>query len=81
MIHWDRPILTDSGGFQVFSLGNMRKITEEGVKFRSPVDGSEVWLDPERSMAVQRQLDSDIVMIFDECTPRNPRCAIVTAHH
>ena len=69
MIHWDRPILTDSGGFQVFSLGNMRKITEEGVKFRSPVDGSEVWLDPERSMAVQHQLGSDIVMIFDECTP------------
>ena len=69
MIHWDRPILTDSGGFQVFSLGKMRKITEEGVKFRSPVDGSEVWLDPERSMDVQRQLGSDIVMIFDECTP------------
>ena len=69
MIHWDRPILTDSGGFQVFSLGKMRKITEGGVKFRSPVDGSEVWLDPERSMDVQRQLGSDIVMIFDECTP------------
>ena len=69
MIYWDKPILTDSGGFQVFSLGKMRKITEEGVKFRSPVDGSEVWLDPERSMAVQRQLGSDIVMIFDECTP------------
>jgi len=69
MIHWDRPILTDSGGFQVFSLGKMRKITEEGVKFKSPVDGSEVWLDPERSMDVQRQLGSDIVMIFDECTP------------
>jgi queuine tRNA-ribosyltransferase len=69
MIHWDRPILTDSGGFQVFSLGKMRKITEEGVKFRSPVDGSEVWLDPERSMDVQHQLGSDIVMIFDECTP------------
>ncbi len=69
MIHWDRPMLTDSGGFQVFSLGKMRKITEEGVKFRSPVDGSEVWLDPERSMDVQRQLGSDIVMIFDECTP------------
>ena len=68
MIHWDKPILTDSGGFQVFSLGKMRKITEEGVRFRSPVDGSEVWLDPERSMAVQRQLGSDIVMIFDECT-------------
>ena len=69
MIHWDRPILTDSGGFQVFSLGKMRKITEEGVKFRSPVDGSEVWLDPERSMTVQGQLGSDIVMIFDDCTP------------
>lgn len=69
MIHWDKPILTDSGGFQVFSLGKMRRITEEGVRFRSPVDGSEVWLDPERSMAVQRQLGSDIVMIFDECTP------------
>ena len=69
MIHWDRPILTDSGGFQVFSLGKMRKIAEDGVKFRSPVDGSEVWLDPERSMDVQRQLGSDIVMIFDECTP------------
>ena len=69
MIHWDRPILTDSGGFQVFSLGKMRKITEEGVKFRSPVDGSEAWLDPERAMDVQRQLGSDIVMIFDECTP------------
>ena len=69
MIYWDRPILTDSGGFQVFSLGKMRKITEDGVKFRSPVDGSEVWLDPERSMDVQRQLGSDIVMIFDECTP------------
>ena len=69
MIHWKHPILTDSGGFQVFSLGKMRKITEEGVKFRSPVDGSEVWLDPERSMMVQRKLGSDIVMIFDECTP------------
>ena len=69
MIHWDRPILTDSGGFQVFSLGKMRKITEDGVNFKSPVDGSEVWLDPERSMDVQRRLGSDIVMIFDECTP------------
>ena len=69
MIHWDRPILTDSGGFQVFSLGKLRKIMEEGVRFRSPIDGSEVWLDPERSMAVQRALGSDIVMIFDECTP------------
>ena len=69
MIHWDKPILTDSGGFQVFSLGKMRRITEEGVSFRSPIDGSEVWLDPEQSMSVQRQLGSDVVMIFDECTP------------
>ncbi|MHA7840987.1 MAG: tRNA guanosine(34) transglycosylase Tgt [Gammaproteobacteria bacterium] len=67
--HWKGPILTDSGGFQVFSLGKLRKITEEGVRFRSPIDGSEVFLDPERSMAVQRALGSDIVMIFDECTP------------
>ncbi len=66
---WSGPILTDSGGFQVFSLGDMRKITEEGVKFRSPVDGSPVFLDPETSMAIQRSLGSDIVMIFDECTP------------
>ena len=68
-MHWEGPILTDSGGFQVFSLGEMRKITEEGVTFRSPVDGSKVLLDPEISMAVQRDLGSDIVMIFDECTP------------
>ena len=66
---WQRPILTDSGGFQVFSLGEMRKITEEGVHFRSPVDGSKVFMGPEESMAVQRSLGSDIVMIFDECTP------------
>ncbi|MFT4614582.1 MAG: queuine tRNA-ribosyltransferase [Bacteroidia bacterium] len=66
---WDGPILTDSGGFQVFSLGKMRKITEEGVKFQSPVDGSKVFLDPETSMAIQRSLGADIVMIFDECTP------------
>ena len=66
---WSGPILTDSGGFQVFSLGDMRKITEEGVKFKSPIDGSEVYLDPERAMQVQRDLGSDIVMIFDECTP------------
>ncbi len=66
---WDGPILTDSGGFQVFSLGDMRKITEEGVKFQSPVDGSPLFLDPETSMAIQRSLGSDIVMIFDECTP------------
>ena len=68
-MNWKRPILTDSGGFQVFSLGDMRKITEEGVSFRSPVDGAKVFLDPETSMAVQRALGSDIVMIFDECTP------------
>jgi queuine tRNA-ribosyltransferase len=68
-MHWDGPILTDSGGFQVFSLADMRKITEEGVRFNSPVDGSPVMLTPERSMAVQRALGSDIVMIFDECTP------------
>jgi len=68
-MHWSRPILTDSGGFQVFSLGAMRRITEEGVKFRSPIDGSPVFLGPEESMTVQRALGSDIVMIFDECTP------------
>ncbi|GMR05548.1 MAG: tRNA guanosine(34) transglycosylase Tgt [Gammaproteobacteria bacterium] len=67
--HWERPILTDSGGFQVWSLGKMRKISEEGVCFRSPVDGAEVFLDPERSIDVQHVLGSDIVMIFDECTP------------
>ncbi len=66
---WSGPILTDSGGFQVFSLGDMRKITEEGVTFRSPVDGSPVKLSPEIAIQVQRDLGSDIVMIFDECTP------------
>jgi queuine tRNA-ribosyltransferase len=66
---WPGPILTDSGGFQVFSLGDMRKISEQGVKFRSPVDGAQVFLDPETSMSVQRSLGADIVMIFDECTP------------
>ena len=66
---WDRPILTDSGGFQVFSLANRRKITEEGVTFASPVDGARVFLGPEESMRIQRVLDSDVVMIFDECTP------------
>ena len=66
---WKLPILTDSGGFQVWSLGDLRKITEQGVSFRSPVDGSKVFLGPEESMAVQRQLGSDIAMIFDECTP------------
>ncbi len=68
-MHWDQPILTDSGGFQVFSLGELRKISEQGVHFRSPVDGSPVFMGPEESMAVQRALGSDIVMIFDECTP------------
>ncbi len=67
--HWQRPILTDSGGFQVFSLGPLRKISERGVEFRSPVDGRRVFLGPEESMGVQRALGSDVVMIFDECTP------------
>ncbi|MDR0779961.1 MAG: tRNA guanosine(34) transglycosylase Tgt [Pseudomonadales bacterium] len=66
---WHGPILTDSGGFQVFSLGEMRKISEDGVTFRSPVDGAKVFLSPESSMQVQRDLNSDIVMAFDECTP------------
>ena len=68
-MHWERPILTDSGGFQVWSLAELRKISEEGVRFASPVDGSPVFLGPERSMEVQRLLDADIVMAFDECTP------------
>ncbi len=68
-MHWDKPILTDSGGFQVFSLGELRNITEQGVTFASPVDGSKVFMGPEESMQVQRTLGSDIVMIFDECTP------------
>jgi queuine tRNA-ribosyltransferase len=68
-MHWEGPILTDSGGFQVFSLGQVRKITEQGVAFRSPVDGRKVFMGPEESMQVQRELGSDIVMIFDECTP------------
>ncbi len=68
-MNWHKPILTDSGGFQVFSLAKMRKITEEGVHFRSPVNGDKVLLSPEVSMQIQRDLGSDIVMIFDECTP------------
>jgi len=68
-IGWDRLILTDSGGFQVFSLASRRKITEEGVHFASPIDGSSVFLSPEESMRIQGVLNSDIVMIFDECTP------------
>jgi len=68
-IQWPGPILTDSGGFQVFSLGKLRKITETGVTFKSPIDGSMVFMDPERSIQVQKELGSDVVMIFDECTP------------
>ena len=67
-MHWQRPILTDSGGFQVWSLKEMRKITEEGASFRSPIDGSPVFLSPEESMRIQRVLRSDIAMSFDECT-------------
>ena len=66
---WDKPILTDSGGFQVFSLGALRKITEEGVRFSSPINGDKLFLTPEESMRIQHTLNSDIVMIFDECTP------------
>nr|WP_200922731.1 tRNA guanosine(34) transglycosylase Tgt [Methyloglobulus morosus] len=68
-MNWQKPILTDSGGFQVFSLGDLRKITEEGVTFKSPINGSKIFMGPEESMQVQRDLGSDIVMIFDECTP------------
>lgn len=68
-MHWEKPILTDSGGFQVFSLGALRKITEQGVTFKSPINGSKIFMGPEESMQVQRDLGSDIVMIFDECTP------------
>lgn len=69
MMHWQRLILTDSGGYQVFSLASMRKLSEEGVHFRSPVDGAEVFLNPERAMEIQRALGSDVAMVFDECTP------------
>ena len=68
-INWDKPILTDSGGFQVWSLGKMRKISEAGVTFRSPINGDEKFMGPEESMKIQRVLNSDIAMIFDECTP------------
>ena len=67
-MHWDGPILTDSGGFQVWSLGQLRKLSEKGVLFQSPVDGAKIFLGPEESMAVQQALDADIIMIFDECT-------------
>ncbi|HMS78809.1 MAG TPA: tRNA guanosine(34) transglycosylase Tgt [Burkholderiaceae bacterium] len=66
---WSKPILTDSGGFQVWSLGKMRKISEEGVRFASPIDGAKLFLTPEESMRIQRALNSDVVMQFDECTP------------
>ncbi len=68
-MNWPRPILTDSGGFQVFSLGDLRTITEEGVTFRSPINGDKVFLSPEKSIEVQAALGADIVMVFDECTP------------
>lgn len=68
-MRWPGPILTDSGGFQVYSLTHLRKITEDGVRFNSPIDGARLMLTPEQSMAIQRTLNSDIVMIFDECTP------------
>ncbi|MDN3610837.1 tRNA guanosine(34) transglycosylase Tgt [Vibrio ostreicida] len=68
-MNWQGPILTDSGGFQVFSLGDIRKITEEGVHFRSPVNGDKIFMDAEKSMEIQNDLGSDVVMIFDECTP------------
>ncbi|WP_114763814.1 tRNA guanosine(34) transglycosylase Tgt, partial [Vibrio cholerae] len=68
-MNWQGPILTDSGGFQVFSLGDIRKITEEGVHFRNPVNGDKIFMDAEKSMEIQKDLGSDIVMIFDECTP------------
>ncbi len=67
-MHWSRPILTDSGGFQVWSLAEMRRITEEGARFRSPIDGAPVFLSPEESMRIQRTLRSDVAMSFDECT-------------
>src|SRR4051812_17769175 len=75
---WNRPILTDSGGFQVWSLGEMRKISEEGVKFASPVNGDKLFLTPEISMEIQTLLDSDIVMQFDECTPYESKGEITT---
>jgi queuine tRNA-ribosyltransferase len=68
-MNWHKPILTDSGGFQVFSLAAMRKVSEEGVKFQSPINGDDVYLTPESSMQVQHDLNADITMIFDECTP------------
>ncbi len=69
MMNWQGPILTDSGGFQVFSLGDLNKITPEGVRFRSPLDGSEIFLTPERATQIQHNLGADIIMVFDECAP------------
>ena len=66
---WTRPLLTDSGGFQVFSLGKLRKISEDGVQFASPINGDQLFLTPEESMRIQHTLESDIAMVFDECTP------------
>jgi queuine tRNA-ribosyltransferase len=68
-MHWDGPLLTDSGGFQVWSLGKLRKLDERGVTFQSPVDGARIFLGPEESIAVQQAFDADIIMVFDECTP------------
>ena len=68
-MNWNMPILTDSGGYQVYSLSKLRKISDEGVTFKSHLDGNEVFLSPERSMEIQKNLNSDIVMAFDECTP------------
>ena len=67
-MNWEKPILTDSGGFQVFSLASLRTISEDGVSFRSPVDGNKIFLSPEKSIEIQHDLNSDITMIFDECT-------------
>ena len=75
---WHKPILTDSGGFQVWSLGEMRKISEEGVKFASPVNGDKLFLTPEVSMQIQTVLNSDIVMQFDECTPYETKGHVTT---
>src|SRR3954452_14273066 len=75
---WHKPILTDSGGFQVWSLGEMRKISEEGVKFASPVNGDKLFLTPETSMQIQHALNSDIVMQFDECTPYETKGHVTT---
>lgn len=75
---WQKPILTDSGGFQVWSLGEMRKISEEGVRFASPVNGDKLWLTPEVSMQIQHALNADIVMQFDECTPYETQGVLTT---